>query len=149
MKKIATVTSTGLQRGRTIRQNTPNVEQPSMTAASSNSRGSPRINWTIKKTKKGTPPTKAGTINGKNVFTQPRLLNRMYCGINVTCIGSIRVPNKHANNIFLKRKFKRAKPKATNDEENNAPSTFIPDTKRELRKKTSKPILPKPSHPLE
>ena len=55
-----------------------------MIAASSISRGMPRKNCTIRKMKKASTARNCGTTSGRNVFTQPRLRNRMYCGTSVT-----------------------------------------------------------------
>ena len=55
-----------------------------MIAASSISRGMPRKNCTIRKTKKASIARNFGTISGRNEFTQPNFRNITYCGTSVT-----------------------------------------------------------------
>ena len=71
--KIATIIRAGLDSGRMIRQKTPQLEQPSIRAASSRSVGMLKKNWRSRKVKNG-PPKKFGTIRGRNVSTQPSCL---------------------------------------------------------------------------
>ena len=62
--KIATVTSAGFISGKMIRTKMPYTDAPSIFAASSRSRGMPRMNWTSRKTKKAPPPKKCGKMSG-------------------------------------------------------------------------------------
>ena len=60
-----------------------------MRAASSSSRGMPRMNCTMRKTKNASVARSFGTISGRNVLIQPSWENMMYCGTMITWIGSM------------------------------------------------------------
>src|SRR4051812_36937242 len=64
-EKIAVVTRAGRDSGRITLRNTPNGEQPSIFAASSSSRGMPRMNWTMRKTKNASVARKWGMTSGR------------------------------------------------------------------------------------
>ncbi len=68
-EKIAVVTSAGRHSGRITCRKTPNGEQPSIFAASSSSRGMPRMNCTMRKTKNASVARNFGTISGSGVPT--------------------------------------------------------------------------------
>ena len=111
------------------------LEHPSILAASSKSAGIVLKNWRNRKILKTPPPKYEGTMRGLNVSIQPRCLNRMKWGINVTAAGSISVPS-----ITMKRKSRpnhrsRAKLNATRDAEHSCPITHAPVTIRLLTKK--------------
>ena len=78
--KIAVVTSAGVLSGKMTRQKSRMGPQPSILAASSSSRGSARINWTIRKMKNASVARNFGTIKGRKVLIQPTLLKRIYWG---------------------------------------------------------------------
>ena len=64
-EKIAVVTSAGRLSGRITCRKTPVRAQPSIFAASSSSRGMPRMNWTIRKTKNASVARNCGTSSGR------------------------------------------------------------------------------------
>jgi hypothetical protein len=99
--KIAVVASAGSDIGMMIRQKMPLWPQPSMRAASSSSRGMPRMNCTIRKTKNASVASSFGTISGQYVLIQSSCENRMYCGTITTWIGSMIVPSMMANHSRL------------------------------------------------
>ena len=55
------------------------------------------------------------------MFTQPSLLNKMYCGTSVTCVGSISVTSIVAYAIRRPMKFSRANANAARLQENTLP----------------------------
>ncbi|GAA4952255.1 hypothetical protein GCM10023224_41230 [Streptomonospora halophila] len=62
--KIAVVASAGVDSGSTMRRKIRTCPHPSMRAASSRSRGSPRMNCTIRKMKNASVASSFGTISG-------------------------------------------------------------------------------------
>ena len=82
--KIAVVAIAGPISGSITREKIRQCPQPSIRAASSSSRGMPRMNCTIKKTKNASVARNFGRISGTKVFTQPSALNTMYCGTTTT-----------------------------------------------------------------
>ena len=121
--KIAQVASAGPISGISTRKKIRKWPQPSIRAASSSSRGMPRMNWTIKKMKKASTAKNLGRISGTNVFTQPRLLNRMYCGTRTTWIGSMTVTSMIENHSVLNRNCSRANAYAASEQANTLPTT--------------------------
>ena len=87
--KIAVVASAGTISGRMICRKMRGCPAPSMRAASSSSRGMPRMNCTIRKMKNASVARSFGTISGRNVLTQPSCENSTYCGTMITWIGSM------------------------------------------------------------
>src|ERR1041385_5033122 len=107
-EKIAVLTNAGLLNGRITWTKTEYGPQPSMRAASSRSRGRPRMNWTIGNTKNASVASIFGTISGSGVLIQPKCLNSTYCGTISTWCGSNRVPIMMANQKRRNGKRKRA-----------------------------------------
>lgn len=120
-EKMATVIKPGFVNGTMICHQICKWPAPSRIAASISSSGMANMNWRSKKMKKALP-RKAGTINGKYVFTQPSLENRIYCGTIVTKPGISMVESAmtkkgglHLNLIFANayatREFTKTLPK--------------------------------------
>src|SRR5688572_7504483 len=91
------------------------LEAPSIRAASSNSRGMVIKNWRSRKMLKALDPSQEGTMSGKKVSSQPRVLKIRKVGIRVTALGSISVERTR-----MKRKSRplyrsRAKEKAASE----------------------------------
>src|SRR5260370_37046159 len=86
----------GVALGRTTRQKAPNSEQPSMRAASSNSRGKPRKNWRNKNIPTGLATN--GTISAWYVSTQRKIRISMYDGIARISNAMTTVARKGMNN---------------------------------------------------
>ena len=107
--KIAAVARAGFIRGRMIRQKIITGPQPSIVAASSRSRGSPRMNCTSRKMKKESTASSLGSSSGQKVFTQPSREKMMYCGTTVTCSGSMMLTSMTAKSGRLKENSSRAK----------------------------------------
>ena len=107
--KIVVVASAGVISGRMIRKKIRKCPQPSMRAASSSSRGMPRMNCTIRNTKNASVARNFGRISGSIVFTQPVWENMMYCGTITTWIGSIRVMSIIAKAMLRPQNRSRAK----------------------------------------
>ena len=55
-------------------------------------------------------PKKAGTVNGRYVFTQPKLRNSRNSGIMVTWYGKIRVASTTMNSVSRPGQETREKP---------------------------------------
>src|SRR3954447_4122012 len=130
--KMAAVARAGPISGMITREKIRQCPQPSIRAASSNSRGMPRMNCTMRNTKKASVAKNLGRISGTNVFTQPRLLNKMYCGTNTTWIGSMTVTSMIENSTVLSRNFNRANAYAANEQANRLPATAPTTTIAEL-----------------
>ena len=107
--KIAVVASAGPISGTITRRKIFPCPQPSIRAASSSSRGMPRMNWTIKNTKNASVARNLGSTSGMKVLIQPSWLNRMYCGTTTTWIGSMIVTSMIENQSVFPRNFSRAK----------------------------------------
>ncbi len=63
--KMAVVISAGRVRGSVIDQYVRKAPQPSMRADSSSSRGRPRMNWTMRNTKKASVARNLGRTSGQ------------------------------------------------------------------------------------
>src|SRR5690348_11828990 len=96
-EKIAVVTTAGRASGMMTYRKMPNGEQPSTFAAWSSSRGMPRMNCTMRKTKNASVASSFGTISGSGVSIQPRNLNSTNGGTNRRWWGSNRVAIITAN----------------------------------------------------
>src|SRR5438552_17876845 len=86
----------GVALGSTTRQKAPNNEQPSMRAASSNSRGKPRKNWRSKNMPTGLATN--GTIKAWYVSTQRKIRISIYSGMARISNGMTIVARKAMNN---------------------------------------------------
>src|SRR5260370_21517777 len=86
----------GAALGSTTRQKAPNSEQPSIRAASSNSRGKPRKNWRNKNMPTGLATN--GTISAWYVSTQRQIPISMYSGKARSSNGMTIVARKGMNN---------------------------------------------------
>src|SRR5215211_5897527 len=106
--------------------------QPSIRAASSSSRGIPRMNWTIKNTKNASVARNLGKISGTNVFTKPSWLKMMYCGTITTWKGSMIVNSMIENHNPLNRNFSRANAYAASVQANRLPAMAPTTTMNEL-----------------
>ncbi|MNI57529.1 hypothetical protein D3C73_1125950 [compost metagenome] len=64
---------------------------------------------------------------------QPKLENITYLGISSTWVGSISVPSRMANQIFLSGKFIRANGNATSELDSRQPATQSIEISSEFR----------------
>ncbi len=106
---MAAVMRAGVICGKMMRRKISPLPQPSISAASSISRGMPRMNCMIMKMKNAVPPMR-GRSSGQNVLIHPNWLKTMYCGMICTCTGSISVASMAANQKSLPLNWMRAKP---------------------------------------
>src|SRR5660398_300171 len=108
--KIAVVATAGTMSGRMIRKKVLKCPHPSMRAASSSSKGRPRMNCTMRNTKNASVPSNLGTIKGKNVFTQPNCWNRMY-SVSYTHLRAHETKANLVCRLLLEKKKKKKKKK--------------------------------------
>src|SRR5215472_120864 len=148
--KTAVVASVGTISGRMMRYKSRNEPQPSISAASSSSRGTVRMNCTNRKTKKASTARNLGTTSGSRVLIQPSWWKSTYWGTIVTWKGSRIVPNISANHSRLSANRSRAKAKAASVQEKRLPATASAQSSVELRKKRRKdgPSAVQPSEKL-
>ena len=114
---MATVARAGRARGRITCQKICQELAPSITAASSSSRGICMKNWRSRKTAKAPPPNQEGRIRGHQVSIRvvPKrargtLLNIRNLGIRTTSSGSTRVASRTMKKKSRPHQRKRAKP---------------------------------------
>lgn len=120
--KMVVVARAGVMRGRMTRRKILGWPAPSILAASSSSRGMPRMNWTMRNTKNASVASSLGTMRGANVFTQPSCENRMYCGTMITWIGSMIVMSIAPKNHFLPQNSSLANAYAAIEHETRLPT---------------------------
>ncbi len=130
--KMAVVISAGRVSGRMMWKKLLNGPQPSILAASSSSRGSPRMNCTMRKTKNASMARNLGRMSGQYVFTRPSLLKMMYCGISTAWCGSMIVAIMNANSGPRIRNRSRANAYAASEQLMTLPRTAPPAISREL-----------------
>ena len=96
------------------------------------------MNWTSRNMKNPSTANNLGTIRGKYVSTHPSLLKMMYCGISLTCLGTMRVniitENNKPENLNLS--FENAY--AAIEQDNTFPTMQEVEINREFKKKRPK-----------
>lgn len=94
----------GFTIGIMIRNRIASLPHPSFSAASSNSLGIPRKNWTIRKIKNA-PPKNQGRTRAVLVSMRCSFFSIIYWGTTITCCGIIMVsithPNQNTENLNL------------------------------------------------